>query len=481
MVAGTEDSARLYACATVDTKVNVVHADRNTPGFMRSPPVVPYIYALESAMDELAVEARHRSDRAAPHQRHHDRPDRGQALYEPLADELLRPGRRSVRLEAARPAPGSMREGDWLIGWGCATALYPTHWRRPTARVRLPPNGEVRVQIAAHEIGNGAYTVIGQLAAERLGVPLSTGHRRARRQRSAAGAGRGRLEHHRQHLLGGDQGLRRHPRTAVQGADADEGLSRARIPSASAGRQRAGRDERQPDDLENAFKRRRQRDRGICRVHSRGRADGRVRAMLYRASAHGRRPRHGEKMMYAIGAEFVEVRINALTREIRVPRIVGAFAAGRIMNTRTARSQYMGGMIWGISSALHEATEIDRARARYVNDNLADYLMPVNADIAQRRGHPGAGKDDHVNPAGVKGIGELANVGTSGRRQRGLPRHRQAHSRAAGAVGEPGDLNFRAMLSGLKTEADMFGICEWHKSRFSDRFWPKAHMPDPSV
>ena len=80
----------------------------------------------------------------------------------------------------------------------------------------------------------------------------------------------------------------------------------------------------------------------------------------------------GDKLMYAFGAEFVEVRINALTREIRVPRIVGAFAAGRLMNTRTARSQYLGGMIWGISSALHEATELDKTRARYINDNLAD-------------------------------------------------------------------------------------------------------------
>src|SRR6185503_7865325 len=82
-----------------------------------------------------------------------------------------------------------------------------------------------------------------------------------------------------------------------------------------------------------------------------------------------------------MGAEFVEVRIHALTCEIRVPRIVGAFAAGRLMNTRTARSQLMGGIIWGVSSALHGATEIDKRNARYVNDNLADYLIPVNADI----------------------------------------------------------------------------------------------------
>ena len=87
--------------------------------------------------------------------------------------------------------------------------------------------------------------------------------------------------------------------------------------------------------------------------------------------------------MYAMGAEFVEVRVNAATREIRVPRMVGAFAAGRLMNTRTARSQLMGGMIWGISSALHESTEIDKRNARYVNDNLADYMVPVNADIEE--------------------------------------------------------------------------------------------------
>ena len=93
----------------------------------------------------------------------------------------------------------------------------------------------------------------------------------------------------------------------------------------------------------------------------------------------------GRKLMYAMGAEFVEVRVNAATREIRVPRMVGAFAAGRLMNTRTARSQLMGGMIWGISSALHEATEIDKRNARYVNDNLADYMVPVNADIRRSR------------------------------------------------------------------------------------------------
>jgi xanthine dehydrogenase YagR molybdenum-binding subunit len=117
--------------------------------------------------------------------------------------------------------------------------------------------------------------------------------------------------------------------------------------------------------------------------------------------------------MYALGAEFVEVRVHARTREIRVPRMVGAFAAGRLMNTRTARSQYLGGMIWGLSSALHEATEIDPRNARYVNDNLADYMIPVNADTPSVEIILVPEEDSVVNPLGIKGIGELANVGTA--------------------------------------------------------------------
>ena len=122
---------------------------------------------------------------------------------------------------------------------------------------------------------------------------------------------------------------------------------------------------------------------------------------------------NAKKLMFAQGAEFVEVRIHARTRELRVPRAVGAFAAGRIMNTRTAHSQLMGGMIWGISSALHEATEIDKREARYVNDNLADYLIPVNADISEVDVILVPEIDNDVNPAGVKGLGELGNSGTA--------------------------------------------------------------------
>jgi xanthine dehydrogenase YagR molybdenum-binding subunit len=117
--------------------------------------------------------------------------------------------------------------------------------------------------------------------------------------------------------------------------------------------------------------------------------------------------------MYAFGAEFVEVRVHARTREVRAPRLVGAFAAGRIVNPRTARSQLMGGLIWGLSSALHEATELDERAARYVNDDISEYLIPVNADVGEVEVILLSEEDPHVNPAGIKGLGELGNVGTA--------------------------------------------------------------------
>ena len=120
-----------------------------------------------------------------------------------------------------------------------------------------------------------------------------------------------------------------------------------------------------------------------------------------------------DQVMAAFGAEFVEVRVHSRTREVRVPRILGAFAAGRIVNPRTARSQLMGGLIWGIGSALHEATEIDRRNARYVNDNIAEYLIPVNADVAKLDVLFVDEADTKVNPLGIKGLGELGNVGTN--------------------------------------------------------------------
>ena len=415
VVAGVEDSAQLYAYGAVATKVNVVHADRNTPGFMRSPPVVPYIYALESAMDEMAlkldmdpVEFRRINDTMkSPID---DKPYSSRSLMTCYDQAAAAFGwqRRSA-------APGSMRDGEWLIGWGCATAVYPTHIGPAAARVRLKPNGEALVQIAAHEIGNGVYTVLGQMAAERLGVDLSSvtvevGDSRlppapvaggSNTTASACSAVLKTCDLIRDKLF-------RAAATANDGPLAGRDVSGMTLKD---GKIVAG--DGASEDLKDVFKR-----LGVSTVEEYGEfvpKELKPDAVqdLYAGKLTMTGGSHGEKVMYAMGAEFVEVRVHALTREIRVPRIVGAFAAGRLMNTRTVHSQLMGGMIWGISSALHEATEIDERYARYVNDNLADYMVPVNADVNDVEVILVPEVDHDVNPAGVKGLGELGNVGTA--------------------------------------------------------------------
>lgn len=403
-VAGVEDSARLYGFGAVKTRVAVVHADRNTPGFMRSPPVVPYIYALESAMDELAiqlnldpVELRRINDSSTDATGKQWSSRSLMKCYDE-ASERFGWSKRS-------PQPGSMRDGDWFIGWGCASAVYPTHVGAAAARVRLMPNGKARVQIAAHDIGTGAYTVIGQIAAEQLGVPLSS---------VSVELGDSNLPP--APVAGGSNTTASACSAVLKACEAIRSKLSASMPAADAksGGSTVGSSAGAPQSsLEEAFGR-----LGVGAIEEYaeylppgGKPD--TIKKLYNGTPFLTGGSKGDKLMYATGAEFVEVRVHALTREIRVPRIVGAFAAGRLMNTRTAHSQYMGGMIWGIASALHEATEIDQRFARYVNDNLADYLIPVNADVQDVEVILVPERDGFVNPVGVKGIGELANVGTA--------------------------------------------------------------------
>ncbi|AMN39108.1 xanthine dehydrogenase family protein molybdopterin-binding subunit [Rhodoplanes sp. Z2-YC6860] len=394
-VSGVEDSARLYGFGAVKTQVQIVHADRNTPGFMRSPPVVPYIYALESAMDELAaeldmdpVELRRVNDSM---QDATGKPWSSRSLmkcYDQAAERFGWKHRDSK--------PGSMRDGDWLIGWGCASAVYPTHVGAATARVRLQANGEAHVQIAAHEIGVGVRTVVAQTVAEQLDIPVS-----------AVEVETGDSAFPPAPVAGGSNQTASCCSVVIKACEAIKARLSAPVSTVGSGSGGGG------NTLEDQFKR-----LGVGAIEEYaeylppgGKPD--TIKKLYGGTPFLGGGSQGEKLMYALGAEFVEVRIHALTREIRVPRMVGAFAAGRIVNPRTARSQYLGGMIWGVSSALHEATEIDPRNARYVNDNLADYMIPVNADIADVDIILVSEQDDFVNPAGVKGIGELANVGTA--------------------------------------------------------------------
>ncbi len=414
VVGGNTNTVAMYACPNIWTKVHVVKGDRNTPGFMRSPPEVPYMFALECAMDELAervkmdpVEFRRVNETRV-------NPVNGAPYTSRSLLQCYEQASKAFGWEKRNARPGSMRDGDWLIGWGCATATYPTLHNPVAVRVRLDDRGNIRVQCAAHDVGTGAYTVIGQFAAEWLGQPIEKVRVELGNSELPPGP-----------VAGG----------SVTTASVCSAVQNACILIQTKLMKRFGRTAMQnisAADLQSAFQ-----GFGASSIEEYvewAQKDARPGAI--RGLEEGKVGISGgptdERTMFAFGAEFIEIRIHPRTREIRVPRMVGAFAAGRIVNPRTARSQLMGGLIWGVSSALHEATEIDERNARYVNDNIAEYLVPVNADVQHVEVILVPEIDTEINPAGVKGLGELGNVGTNaavanavyhatGKRHRELP------------------------------------------------------------
>lgn len=395
VVFGVEATTAMYQTPNIWAKVHIVKGDRNTPGFMRSPPEVPYMFALESAMDEMAVklnmdpiEFRRINDTKI-------NPVTGAPYTSRSLMKCFDEASAAFGWQKRNPQPLSMRDGEWLIGWGCATSTYPTQVNPCAARVRLDRQGNIRVQVAAHDVGTGAYTVIGQMAAIMLNQPLEKVFVELGQSELPPGP------------VAGGSITTASACSAVKGAC---GLIQTKL------FRRTGEDAMKdvtPAQLGAAF------DvfgsNVIEEYHEWVPVDsknGDAEALYQGKSTITGGPLQN-KTMFAFGAEFVEVRVNSRTREIRVPRLVGAFAAGRIMNPRTARSQLMGGLIWGVSAALHEKTEIDERNARYVNDNIAEYLIPVNADIEDVKVILVPEVDDKVNPAGVKGLGELGNVGTN--------------------------------------------------------------------
>jgi xanthine dehydrogenase YagR molybdenum-binding subunit len=412
LVGGTDTTSRLYACPNVFTKVRLVHADRNTPGFMRSPPEVPYLFPLESAIDELAakldldpVELRRRNDTMTE-------PIKGLPYTSRSLMQCFDEAAEVFGWSRRNPTPASMRDGEWLVGWGCASTCYPTAVAPATARVTLWKDGRVKVETASHDLGTGTYTALAQVAVDRLGVGLDQVT-----------------------MALGDSDLP--PAPVAGGSNTTASVSSVVAKACDAVRARLGfNDEARSMDAAArtaGFER-----LGVALVEEyaefvpHGLKPDSVDQLYGGAVRLAGGSMLKDRIQYAFGAEFVEVRIHARTREVRAPRVVGAFAAGHIVNPKTAHSQLMGGLIWGVSSALHEATEMDPGSARYINDNLADYLVPVNADIEDVAVILVPERDNQVNPLGIKGLGELGNVGTNaavanavyhatGRRIRDLP------------------------------------------------------------
>ena len=393
-LAGFGVTTAMYGEPAILTRVNLVKADRQSSGFMRSPIEMPYMYALESAMDELAtalemdpVELRRVNDIQKS-------PVDGARFTSRSLMRCYDAAAASFGWSKRNPKPGSMREGDWLIGYGCATASYPTHMAPATSRVTFAADGSARVELAGHDSGQGAYTALGQIAARELGIDP----RHVR-------------------VVMGDSTLPACPTSSNSFGTASLG-SAVKLATDKI-RARFGGTMPQETERRAAFMRVGAEE--ICELGEfmplGDDADVldklRKGQVPFTNQARGDESKGGKPLMFAFGAEFVEVRVHRLTREIRVPRMTGAFAAGRIINTRTARSQYMGGMIWGMASALLEATEIDEKRGRYVNDSLGEYLMAVNADVPRVDVIMVPEEDFEVNPLGVKGIGELGIVGTA--------------------------------------------------------------------
>ena len=412
--AGTHITRAMYACPNIHTEQRLMRSDTNTGGFMRAPNEMQTFFGLEVAMDALAgelgidpVEMRRVND-TMTHPTD-DVPFSSRSLmecFDAVSDSFG---------WSDRGATGSATDGDWLVGYGCATATYPTNILASNARVRMQGSGQAYVELAAHDVGTGSYTIFAQIAAQRLGLPVE-----------AVDVVMGEADLPVAPLSGGSTtaasaGSAVHDacqRIAVQLASAMaaaedtplSGLDPAAIAFSDGVLTGPGGETMTIQEAVQATPPQEIEVVGEFRhpAHT---------PQLIRATFNGGYgtcgPVTDQRAMFAFGAEMVEVRVHRWTHEIRVPRIHGAFAAGTWLNRKTAHSQLMGGMVWGVGSALHEVTECDVPRARFLNANIAEYLIPVNADIRELRVEMLEERDDYVNPLGVKGIGEIGIVGTA--------------------------------------------------------------------
>jgi xanthine dehydrogenase YagR molybdenum-binding subunit len=403
----------LYPPANFANSHELVRLNTAAPTFMRAPGESTGSFALESAMDELAValdmdpvELRLRNDVTADA---HGLPFSSRSLRACLSQAADR-----FDWKRRTPQPGSMRAGDQLVGLGMAAATYPTNRSAASALVRIASDGSVTVQSAGVDIGTGAYTAFSQVAADLLGVPLANVRMELGDNHFPAAP-----------VAGGSQ-LTASVGSAVKLAVLDartkllalvandpasplHGVAAESIQMIDGGLYAGGRGETYAAILTR---------HGLATLE--GRADA--------------KPGDEKKnyAMHAFGAHFVEVHVDETLGTIQLQRIVSAFASGRILNAKTATSQYYGGITFGIGMAMLEQTRFDDRTARIMNANLSDYLVPTNADVPPIEVILVPEEDTIVNEIGVKGIGEIGIVGVAaaianavyhatGRRIRDLP------------------------------------------------------------
>jgi xanthine dehydrogenase YagR molybdenum-binding subunit len=303
---------------------------------------------------------------------------------------------------AGRPlGPRQMRdETGLLVGWGMGTATFPALMFQGAARAVIRKDGTGLVEIGAHDMGQGAWTALAQIAADGLGLDL------------------GRLE-----FRSGTSDL---PDGGIAGGSAHTATAGMAIHNAGADviaklADLATRDERSllfGAGNAGVIARDGRLFRRDDESRSESYADILARAGLAEIEGQGNSAAdpaaQPDLAKHAHGAVFAEVKVDPELGQIRATRLVGAFAAGRVINPRLVRSQYYGGMIWGVSFALHEQAIIDPRSGRPMNPNLAEYHVPVNADIPALDAILVDEHDPHVNALGIKGVGEIGITGTAG-------------------------------------------------------------------
>jgi xanthine dehydrogenase YagR molybdenum-binding subunit len=390
-------SSLLYRCANVDLAQRLVKLDQNTPCDMRAPGGAEAMYPIECAMDELAyatnidpLELRliNYSDK----DQIQDRPYSSKELR-----ECYRQGAERFGWSKRNPRPRSMRDGNELVGWGIATGIWEAMQMPASAKAVLTANGSVDIASATADIGPGTYTMMTQLGAEMLGVPLESVTARL-----------------------GDSAL---PDAPVQGGSFTTSSVGCAIHAACRAVQREllALAQRMPgSSLANAtlddviftggkIRHRGEESREIS-VADAMRA-GKVDRIEREASAEPNED--GKYSHFAHSAVFAEVKVDEELGVIRVTRVVNAVAAGRILNPKIAGSQILGAVVGGIGMALHEETATDHRFGRFLTHNLADYHVPVNADVHAIEVLFVEEKDDEINPLGIKGVGEIGIVGTA--------------------------------------------------------------------
>jgi xanthine dehydrogenase YagR molybdenum-binding subunit len=394
-------SHALYASAAIATSHEAVRNDVGTPMFMRAPGEATGSIALESAIDEMAQACG--VDPLAFRLKNYAEvePISGKPFSSKALRECYRQGAERFGWEGRPLAPRQMRDRDGLlVGWGVGTAVFPALMFAGHAKAVVRRDGSGVMETGAHDMGQGAGTALAQIAADALGLDLD---RLEFRSGSSDLPDAG--------IAGGSShtataGMAIHNAGAdVIGRLAELATNDHRSPLFGAGNAgviaRGGRLFRRDDE-----------SRSESYVDILGRAG------LAQIEGHGTSAADGVAQssyaMYAHGAVFAEVRVDPDLGQIRATRVIGAFAAGRIINPRMVRSQLCGGMIWGISFALHEQAMMDPRSGRPMNANLAEYHIPVNADVPSLEAILVEEHDPHVNALGIKGVGEIGITGTAG-------------------------------------------------------------------